>query len=346
MPTRHKGKVHETPLEDFLKSDSDDSDFDDASAHARPSRPKSHSKKSKKQKSSRPKPLRRPNREYDSSSVVSDDESIESDEPFTEGELDEPPELNPRTGRPTRNTAKRTAATYAEPDSNEDSSIGESDNSDDNLDELQQPSPQKRNRPKPSLIVTLSVAPEKLQAITMNTRSSRRLRGRSQSASVQPVAEGHQTRRSSRLSAEPEPLLELGRDNKARVTVGGKSPMKAPAKTSGKTPAKTSGKAPSKTSGKVPAKAVKLPSIIMEASQESSIPVVQTEANESDGERQNTTVLVESIETPDEPLTVQHLTDDEDQGANITPADDDDDDDEDGPVRRPSRTKSRKVGWI
>ena len=51
---RHKGKVHEAPLEDFLKSDSNDSDFDEASTRVRPSRPKSHSKKSKSKKSSRP----------------------------------------------------------------------------------------------------------------------------------------------------------------------------------------------------------------------------------------------------------------------------------------------------
>lgn len=347
MPTRHKGKVHEAPLEDFLKSDSNDSDFDEASTRVRPSRPKSHSKKSKSKKSSRPKPPRRTNREYDSSSVVSDDQSIESDEPFTEDDLDDPPELNPRTGRPTRNTAKRTTATYAEPESNDDSNTDDSDDSDDNIDELQQPSPQKNNRQKASLIVTLTVAPEKLQAITMDTRSSRRLRGRSRSASVQPAAEGYHTRRSSRLSAEPETLLELGDNNKARVTTGGKSPMKAPAKTAGKVPAKTSGKVPAKTSGKVPAKAVKHPgvSVILEESEESFLPVAQADANDSDGEQQdNTTILVESIETPDEPANVEHLTDDEDEGPLIIPADDDDD--EEGPVRRTSRTKTRKVGCI
>ena len=343
MPTRHKGKVHDLPLEDFTKDDPDDSDFDDSHTRARPARPKSRSKRSKP-KSSRPKPARR-TRDYDSSSVVSDDQSIETDEPFTEDdEFDDPPETNPRTGRPTRRTTKRTNANYAESDSN-DESDEDDDDADDDVDELQQTSPAKHldlkpehddEEQQPSLIVTLSLAPEKLQAI-MNTRSSRRLRARSQS---NPAAEPYQPRRSSRLSREPEELQELTNSFNVRITTGGKSTPK----TAAKAPARTSGKAPAKTSGKAPAKtAVKAPSTIIEESQESGSMVAQKDADDSDGERQNdTTVLVESIETPGESHDAEQPTDDEDKGASDK-ADDDDDDDEEGPVRRLSRAMPRKV---
>jgi hypothetical protein len=339
MPTRHKGKVHDLPLEDFTKDDPDDSDFDvsHSAPRARPTRIKSRSKKPK-HKSSHPKPPRR-NRDYDSSSVVSDGDSIESDEPFTEDEAsDDPPDTNPRTGRPTRRITKRKTANYAESDSNDESDDDDDDDVDD-IDELQA-SPTKRlhlkaehldeDEPKQSLIVTLSVPPEKLRAI-MQTRLSRRLRTRSIS---QSAPAHHQTRRSGRHSEEPEPLLELSNSGMPRYATGGKST----AKTASKAPARTGSKAPAKT-------VVNVPSVLIEESQESASIAPPKDADDSDGEPQNDiTVLVESIETPGDPHDAEQHSDDEEKAASEKADEaDDDDDDEDGPVRRPSRAMARKV---
>jgi hypothetical protein len=176
----------------------------------------------------------------------------------------------------------------------------------------------------------------------------------------------HSTRHSHDLDANLLELTNSGRharpvatnsvppEASKRPVRGGKTTLKAPAKTGGKAPVKTTGKAPAKTAGKAPAKtagkgpaktAGKQPSLILEESNESnSIPT----KDDNDGEPDSTDVLVESIERDPGALEIADSEPDFSADERLEDAEDkeeeeenDDDDDEDGPVR-PTRTRSQK----
>jgi hypothetical protein len=319
MPSnRQRGPIHERSLEHFVQSDPEDSDFEDvAPRSARKSKPV-RSKTKPKAVHRRQATRHRARRSYDSSDIVDDSESLVEDEGFTDESGDNEPAINPTTGRPTRR-ATRNSKQYAESDSGEEedqTSEEGSENEDliqddiaqDSEDELAAPSPQKTPQ---KLLITLKVNPRSLQQFSEPSRPMRNTRARS--ASRRAPSEARTTRRSARISQEPEDgFLELTNSGHARPVAS-----KAPSRTGGKAPVKTV--------------ATKQPSIIQEESQDDAVPV-----EPEDGEQQaQHGAPVESIE---DELAVETV----DAGDANDPSGGEDSDA--GPIRRTRAFAQRKVG--
>ncbi|KAF2264326.1 ATPase family AAA domain-containing protein 2 [Lojkania enalia] len=225
---------------DFDPNASDPEDLDyDASERPAPQR-----RRNRPASSGRVKGPKRQRRGYAGSEVDDDDESIVTDDSFTDRSSDEELEVNPLTGRSVRRATKK-AIKYeeSEEDEIEDTSSEE--------DELATPQRKPRGTDRQSLIVVLKM-PEHA--------SGRVLRNRTGSKSVQrgktPEVSG--ARRSSRLSHDVEsPIVELSESGRHVniVRQGTRSPEPAI------TRATRGGKGPR----------VQHPSAIMEASQEVSM---------------------------------------------------------------------------
>ena len=232
------------------KSDSDDLDYgDEGEPRAKPRR------RSKKSKSGTRKPVKRRRETYGDSD---DDIEIDSGEDSEEGsfaedsEEEEKVETNPRTGRSVRSTAKK-AVKYEEP-SDEDIEAEESDHVG--------PTPARHKLrlgavKKPSLIVKLKVPPYKMDRAGRMTRtraSSSRPTSRREPTPQSAGATG--TRRSSRISHNDE-------DNLVALTDSGKHEQVTRQGTATPEP-------PSRRPTRGSKGLKKLPSAIMEASQEQS----------------------------------------------------------------------------
>jgi hypothetical protein len=111
-----RGKIHEVPLENFNKDDSNDSDFEEAPLRPRSSKKSRHrkSKKSKSRPSHKPSG-RRERYASDSDDVVSETDDEASDDFSEASESDEPVKLN-QSGRPTRRITEVKGVNYEESD--------------------------------------------------------------------------------------------------------------------------------------------------------------------------------------------------------------------------------------
>ncbi|TKX27437.1 ATPase-like protein 2 [Elsinoe australis] len=309
-------------LEDFdpNKSDSDDGDYDNRGSPV--SRPRAKAKSSRAAAAGR-KPVKRRRETYGS-----DDDDIEDDLSFSEQsesfgeESDEEagPAINPSTGRRQRKAARKPVK-YEE-DSDEEIQATESE--EDTSPRARDKKPQSR----PSLIVKLRMPS------TRPTRSSRPTSRRG--ATPETSAAG--ARRSSRISRHSEePLLQL--TDSGKHTVVTREGSQAPSE-----------EGPQRTSrGSKGVK--KLPSAIMEASQEDSGPLeaadpsgfvqqLQEHAQDQDIELNEQT---EHATAPD-PAEEEDVVPSSDAEAELQAqqekdAEGDDDDDDEGPInRRPSRS--------
>lgn len=240
----HRAKRRLNDFEIANASDPEDGDWD------APSSPKPHRRSKPSGKRNRPKKKTRGGYDDSEDDIVDDNDDI-SEGSFGEGtEIDseDEVELNPRTGRPSRSAAKK-AVKYEEESDDEIESTIESDGSDIkslSRNKRQQLSQQK----KPSLIIKLPVG----------QNSSSRLRG-TRSGRRQPTPQMGITRRSSRLSHEPqEPLIELTNSGK-HTQVAREGTVTPEAMPQGRRASKAS---KGLVGGKRP------PSAIMEASQEVS----------------------------------------------------------------------------
>jgi hypothetical protein len=314
MAKRGAGKVHERPIEDFLKSDSNDSDFDETQ-FTRSTPRKSKSKKPKSLANTH-RSFRRKER-YASDDIISNSESVESEGSFSGAfDDDDETELNPRTGRPTRRSTKAKQTNYLESEL-EDSGV---EDSEDQRSEAPEESDDEIRPPlrKTSLVVKLHLPSDQLEHFAEKPTRTRVLRSRatrSASAPRRASSEMRATRR-TRASQEPdEPLLELTDSGHARPLAG---------------------KAPAKHAGKAPIKTANQPSVIMEDSQESKAPEEPHDTMDiDDGEQtEKHDVLVESIEGPIIPNT--QFSEESDEAAQ---GDEDDDDEDDIPVRRTTRAQ-------
>lgn len=227
MSSRNKRRQHDDPL----ASDPEDLDYGAAS----PPRPQTRRSKTSKAPSRKPnKRQRRTYRDSEGSDIVDDDEdsSEESSKSDSVEDSEEEIQVNPRTGRGVRSAAKKLVK-YEESSDEED--IGREQSP-----EETEPSPRK-NQNRPSLIVKLKLPPSVLAEYT----SSMRTRRDSRSTRRGTTPELARTRRSSRLSHdEQEPMYALtdsGRHTQivrpgtrspepqmARQTRGGKGPKKIP----------------------------------------------------------------------------------------------------------------------
>ncbi|OCK82922.1 AAA-domain-containing protein [Lepidopterella palustris CBS 459.81] len=180
--------------------------------------------------------------------IVEDDDSIDDDDSFASERSEEEFELNPKTGRGVRSAAKKVIK-YEELS---DDDIEDTSSEDD--DDLA-PSPQKgKTKARKSLIVRLKMRPQ--------TRSTRARTG-SKSVKKGTTPEVLGTRRSSRLSHDvEEPILALTDSGKNVQVIrpGTRSPSPRPTR---------------QTRGAKGLK--KLPSAIMEASQEVSAESIEHE---------------------------------------------------------------------
>jgi len=249
-------------------SDPEDEDYDNKAE--RPSRP---SRRSRPSKGSSHRPTKRQRQRYNSSDIENDDEEVSEESWTNESEEDGPSELNPRTGRPLRRAAK-THATYEESDEDEIQDTVEPSEE----DELK-PTPRKKHRnlkqksktPSQSLKVILKLPPNLLSSFTNPPRQSR---SRAASASKSEMV---QTRRSSRLSHDiEEPTYQLTISGRhAEITNVASSSREQSVEF---IPIARQTRAGKGLAGKRPQK---LPSAIMEASQETS---QQTKAEPAGGE--------------------------------------------------------------
>lgn len=237
-------------------SDPEDEDYDNkAERSSRPSR------RSRPSKGSSHRPTKRPRQRYNSSDIEDDEDQVSEESWTNESEDDGPRELNPRTGRPLRRVAK-THATYEESDEDEIQDTVESSEE----DELK-PSPQKKNRipkqrsktPSRSLKVILKLPSNLLNSFATPQQSRSRATSAAKSEMVQ-------TRRSSRLSHDlDEPTYQLTNSGRhAEITKTASSSREQSVELVPITRQTRAGKG---LAGKRPQK---LPSTIMEASQETS----------------------------------------------------------------------------
>lgn len=206
-------------LEDFdpNASDPNDSDFEDAAP--RPSRPSgsqrrrqgSQKKQNRGSSGGHLHSKKRARRRYgsDSSGIVVDDDDEISEEPFTEeSEEEEEVVLNPRTGRAIRGAVKKEVK-YEEEESDVDEEVFIEETADeaDELNISPQKSRNSRRGQAGTLIVKLAFS--KWTSLNNFTVPSTRRSTRSRTASKPPVTAMRGTRKSSRLSQEPETYMEL-----------------------------------------------------------------------------------------------------------------------------------------
>ncbi|KAL6705893.1 TAT-binding protein-like protein 7, AAA ATPase [Coniothyrium glycines] len=226
-------------------SDPDDFDYDDAERRAAPQRRR---KRGTPATSSKARPSKRRRRAYNGSDI-DDDDAIESDDSFTERSESEEPEINPATGRSVRRATKKQVK-YEESDEDEiEDTPSESDDPEPVTRRRAQPSIEQVE--KPSLIVKLKM-PDFSSGRNLRTRTGSKSIARGKTPEI-PGA-----RRSSRLSHDVEaPIVELS-DSGRHVNIvreGTRSPEPVIAR------ATRGGKGPR----------AQHPSIIMEASQETSM---------------------------------------------------------------------------
>jgi hypothetical protein len=237
-------------------SDPEDQDYDNkAERSSRPSR------RSRPSKGSSQRPTKRQRQRYNSSDIEDDEVQVSEESWTNESEDDGPSELNPRTGRPLRRAAK-THATYEESDEDEIQDTVESSEG----DELK-PTPRKKNRfpkqksktPSRSLKVILKLPPNLLSSFTTPHQSRSRAASATKSEMVQ-------TRRSSRLSHDlEEPTYQLTNSGRhAEITKAASSSREQSVEL---VPIARQTRAGKGLAGKRPQK---LPSAIMEVSQETS----------------------------------------------------------------------------
>jgi hypothetical protein len=201
-------------LEDFdpNASDPNDSDFEDA-APSRPSasnRRRSHKKPNRGSSGGHLHSKKRARRRYgtDDSDIVVDDDDEISEEPFTESDEDEAEvELNPRTGRAVRSAVKNNDVKYEESDADEEVFIEETADEADELTISPQKNRLSRRAQPQKLIVKLVFS--KWTSLNNFTVPQTRRSTRSRTASKPPVTAMRGTRKSSRLSQEPESYMEL-----------------------------------------------------------------------------------------------------------------------------------------
>lgn len=296
MSNRNKRK-----LEDFdpNASDPNDSDFDVKAARPSPQRRRPRNRAAGSSK----KTPKRQRREYRGSDVDDDDDEIVSDDSFTERSSSEEIEVNPTTGRSVRRAAQRPVK-YEESDADEI----EGTPSDDSEDELLAPRSRRRQTTppkKPSLIVKLKM-PKNYNPAT----GGRALRSRAGSKTATtrgktPEVPHVGTRRSSRLSHDPEPrepiiaLSDSGKHiNIVRQGTHSPEPVLTRATRGGKGPR------------------IEAPSTIEEVSQEASASA-KSGAHETDSPGP----LDDLLRGDDEDVKISHETDGEQQPPSPTQKD-------------------------
>jgi hypothetical protein len=204
-------------LEDFdpNASDPNDSDFEETAPRpSRPSginrrRPGSHKKPNRGSSGGHLRDKKRARRRYnsDDSDIVDDDDEI-SEDPFSESEEeDEEVEVNPRTGRAVRSAVKKEVK-YEESDADEEPFVEETADEDDDEPII---SPQKNRssrRTQPGTLI-VKLAFSRWTFLNNFTVPQTHRSTRSRTASKPPVTAMRGTRKSSRLSQEPESYMEL-----------------------------------------------------------------------------------------------------------------------------------------
>jgi hypothetical protein len=264
-------------LEDFdpNQSDPNDSDFND-DAPSSPQRRRSSKKKSSQHRTPQKK---RSRRNYGTDSDIVDDDDDISEEEFTASEEEEDVELNPNTGRAVRRVTKKTID-YEESDAEDEKDfIEDTAESEDQRQELNI-SPKKTrinrlNLLKPSCIVKLPFTNWEVIGVPSSSRptprpeqepkQTRTRSTRSRTASRPPTAPTPMTgtRKSSRLSKEPEAHVELS--NSGRHAVPASKIDSSDDDDEVTSRRRTSGsKGPQTTATKQPRK---MPSTVMEESQ-------------------------------------------------------------------------------
>jgi ATPase family AAA domain-containing protein 2 len=322
---RSNVKIHEVPLEQFTKSDPEDSDFELEPKRARAGgaskAPSRHRKK--KSRSDKAHLKRRRRESYES------DEEIEESDLDSGGSLsigddsDEEVEINPRTGRPFRTTQKEKSLNYAESDASSSHSEDIEDGSD--SDEGIRPPKRHRSEQPTSLIVTLRLSPILLKkAFEPESMAVKKTRGSRAPSEPRVVS-----RRSARLSAEPEEMFELAETGRPR-RLGGKKVM-------------SSADGPGIADDVDGDIAHKYPSTIQEATQEDDDEPAQAAAEmaaETDEEHDaKNDALVESIEHLEHVSAPIFDDDEEHQPESVA---DDDSDGSDMPIKRGRSDKKRK----
>lgn len=278
------------------KSDSNDSDFAIDASSPRPRRP-THKRKKPSSASHRTPQKKRARRGSDSD-IVDDDEEI-SHEEFTESSEEEVVERNEK-GRAVRSAAKK-VPTYEESDAEEEPFVEETgDESEDNESDELNISPKKtrtttkrgdfkENLLRPSRIVRLhftkwgglssssrpSPAAEEVKEVKMTRARS----VRSRTTSRPPTAMATATRKSSRLSREPEPLQALS--SSGRHAIPASSPDDDDDFPSRRRAVGSKGPRPA--AAKQPPR--KMPSMVMEQSQEGTQQDDEDEAGEEAAEK-------------------------------------------------------------
>jgi len=237
-------------------SDPEDEDYDNKAV--RSSRP---SRRSQPSKGSSHRPTKRQRQRYNSSDVEDDDGEVSQESWTNESEEDGPSELNPRTGRPLRRAAK-THATYEESDEDEIQDTVESSEGDElkPTPRKKKPNPNEKSKtPVRSLKVILKLPPNLLSPFATPHRRHSRTASATKSDMVQ-------TRRSSRLSHDlEEPTYQLTNSGRhAEITKAASSSRERSVEVVPITRQTRAGKG---VAGKRPQK---VPSAIMEASQETS----------------------------------------------------------------------------
>lgn len=197
-------------LEEFdpLKSDPEDSDYNASAGRSRATKPS---------KPSRSKPARkkqRTRREGDESEDISDSDIAEDSYGEEVEKAEEPPEIDPRTGRLVRSAAKKRPIYH------------ESDDDSDGFAEEETPPAKRAKTTKRSLILKLHVTPQP------STRRTTRGRSGSTSAKKPPTEPNSAaTRRSSRIAHDDsETMIALTNsgNHAAVVRVGTRSPEGVP----------------------------------------------------------------------------------------------------------------------
>ncbi|KIW02667.1 uncharacterized protein PV09_06104 [Verruconis gallopava] len=367
-------------LEDFdpNQSDPNDSDFNDEPSSPQHSRRRSHKKKSSSHAHRTPQ-KKRSRRNYGSDSDIVDDDDDISEEEFTASSEDEEVEVNPVTGRAIRRAAKKKVDYEESEDDDEKDFIEDTAESDDGQqeqrDELTVSPKKSRNLEtarsklhsallKPSRLVklpftrwdalSLSNRPTPAPEIKEEQKVQRARSTRSRTASHPPVTG---TRRSSRLSKEPEPLQALSSSGRHAIPASrthspdyGDDSVIDLRRTRGS-------KGPQQhTSSKQPAR--KMPSTVMEASHEGTQDFEMVENQDGDApveaEEQAPQDVVDSVETHTEeivgevegqqdPVTEEAAQEGEEEEGPEEQAKDEDSDESDGPVgpRRTLRSRAK-----
>ncbi|KAH0565820.1 hypothetical protein GP486_000789 [Trichoglossum hirsutum] len=340
MPSHYKRK-----LEDFdpNASDPDDDDYDaKAERTVKPKSSKSHSKK--RSKRSRRSGYATDGSEDPSDDGLSEEEDYEDVEEVPEEE--EEVEINERTGRPKRQTTKKTT-TYTEGDTDDDDLVIEAS--------------EEEEKPRKRLTVKLKVnTPGPTSGPSRTSRAGSAPRSR-RGHSNEPLSAG--TRRSSRLHHdEHDPIIALSGSGRHAEIIepGTKSPENKPVRA---TRGSKGLKAPStiteaeEGAGSTPAKAepedgTPQPETSAGARSQTGRKGLRDRAKDFDAQERDEIVVLEKTDTQNATQgddDVQVLEDTPMDGlvpetdADVNVGDDDDDDDDEGPISKGGRTRSTRV---